>query len=73
MWCSCNGSNRHSRVSEIFNIKYLNEYGNVNRFLGIKVIHYSPSAYEDAFFVTIEDNSVRQRVTAKFPEKNTRA
>ena len=52
------------------NISYLNTFGGNDRFLGREVIHYEPSGYEDAFFVAIGDNRVRQRVTAKFLENN---
>lgn len=55
------------------NISYLNTFGGDDRFLGRKVIHHNPSGYEDAFFVAIGDNSVRQRVTSEFLEKNPRA
>ena len=55
------------------NISYLNAMGGDERFLGRQVIHYDLSGYEDAFFVAIGDNSVRQRVTADFLAKNPRA
>ena len=55
------------------NISYLNTFGGDDRFLGREVLHYEPLGYEDAFFVAIGDNRVRQRVTAEFLEKNPRA
>ena len=55
------------------NISYLNTFGGGDRFLGRKVIHHSLSGYEGAFFVAIGDNSMRQRVTVEFLEKNPRA
>ena len=48
------------------NISYLNTFGGDDRFLGREVLHYEPLGYEDAFFVAIGDNRVRQRVTAEF-------
>ena len=55
------------------NISYLNIFGCKDSFLGRKVVNHNPSGYEDAFFVAIGDNSVRQRVTSEFLEKNPRA
>ena len=55
------------------NIIYLNTFGGDDRFLDRRVIHHNPSGYEGAFFVAIGDNSVRQRVTLEFLEKNPRA
>ena len=55
------------------NISYLDISGGDDRFLDRRVIHHNPSGYEGAFFVAIGDNSVRQRVTLEFLEKNPRA
>ena len=52
------------------NIIYLNTFSGNDRFLDRRVIHHNPSGYEGAFFVAIGDNSVRQRVTLEFLEKN---